>query len=203
VYNKILLSKPKFLRRASYLRIKGAVFGHKWSKFLTFVRNLTFFMPFPVQNIAQIVKYTLFVAIFTLTACDGDKSRFTTLDSQVHSLEDWYGHWLLVNFWAEWCQPCRSEVPQLNRLEASGHVKVLGFSFDPISNAKISAIKQSWGINYSLVATKPEPIVPFSLPKGLPTSYLYSPSGELLKVIEGEVDADELLKQIKILQKND
>ncbi len=28
------------------------------------------------------------------------------------------GQWLVINYWAEWCGPCRTEIPELNRLEA-------------------------------------------------------------------------------------
>ena len=30
---------------------------------------------------------------------------------------DWQGHWVMLNFWATWCAPCRTEMPALLRLQ--------------------------------------------------------------------------------------
>lgn len=34
------------------------------------------------------------------------------------SLEDWRGKWVLLNFWATWCAPCRHEMPMLSELQS-------------------------------------------------------------------------------------
>lgn len=36
----------------------------------------------------------------------------------VRSLSEFEGRWVLLNFWATWCAPCRHEMPSLDRLEA-------------------------------------------------------------------------------------
>ena len=38
------------------------------------------------------------------------------IQGNTHRLEDYRGKWVLVNFWATWCPPCLSEIPQLNSL---------------------------------------------------------------------------------------
>src|SRR5690606_11211450 len=41
------------------------------------------------------------------------------------------GQWLVINYWAEWCAPCRKEIPELNALpEHIDGVRVLGVNFD-------------------------------------------------------------------------
>ena len=42
-------------------------------------------------------------------------------------------NWIVINYWAEWCSPCRQEIPELNRLSVllnETNVRVVGVNYD-------------------------------------------------------------------------
>ena len=152
-----------------------------------------------MKTIAYFYYLTLFLLSLCLTGCQ-DSTEFYTLDGERHQISDYRGQWLVVNFFAEWCAPCREEVPELNNAwlrYKTQNLQLLGVSFDRIDNGKISAIATSWGINYPLMATEPMPVLPFSLPDKLPTTYLIGPDGKLKHQFEGKITAQEILSVIR------
>jgi len=47
------------------------------------------------------------------------------------SLSNYRGQWVVVNYWATWCAPCRKEMPELSQLhDALEQVTVLGLAFE-------------------------------------------------------------------------
>ena len=83
---------------------------------------------------------------------------FDTLDIQgkPQRLADYKGKVVLVNIWATWCEPCRTEMPQLDKLyrsrKADGFV-VLGISDEAI--AQQQAFLSQVPVTYPLLTTTP------------------------------------------------
>lgn len=57
--------------------------------------------------------------------------QFMTASGAKKSLDDYKGRFVLVNFWATWCAPCRAEMPSLSTLQST----IGGSDFDVVTIA--------------------------------------------------------------------
>jgi thiol-disulfide isomerase/thioredoxin len=123
--------------------------------------------------------------------------EFTLNDmwGEPHSISEWAGKPLLINFWATWCAPCRREMPLLQALHTSqDDLQILGIAID--RQADVQTYMAESGISYpSLVGEEDAMRVSdlFGLEGlGLPFTVLIGAGGEVLTVFIGEIEAAEL-----------
>ncbi len=124
----------------------------------------------------------------------------TRIDGQKWNLKDNRGSLTLLNFWATWCAPCRSEIPVLVRLSDKYKVaglKVVGVSVDSENVSQINKFIKDFKIDYSIVLAVPGSIL--SQQKAIPMSLLIDEKGFLAKKYVGAVEEFVLEKDIKTL----
>ena len=113
------------------------------------------------------------------------------------------GQWLVINYWAEWCGPCRTEIPELNSLAEQlkdQHAHVLGVNFDALQGEALSKAADAMGIRFTVLAQ--DPGERFKLPRSeaLPVTYLVDPKGQVRERLMGEQTAAGLAKRLTELQ---
>ncbi|MDO8264384.1 MAG: TlpA disulfide reductase family protein [Gallionella sp.] len=132
----------------------------------------------------------------------GHAAGFSLEDIQgnTHRLEDYRGKWVLVNFWATWCPPCLSEIPELSGLHDAHKDKdlvVIGIAIDSGSSRKVTDFSQAHGISYPVVMGNSKIAAQIGELDVLPTSYLFSPNGEQVSYQPGEVTRESVETYIK------
>tara|TARA_R100000687_G_scaffold73453_1_gene64062 strand:+ start:141 stop:596 length:456 start_codon:yes stop_codon:yes gene_type:complete len=126
------------------------------------------------------LKLVIFLAVMTVIAgCN----RTSFQDAQGNSLnwDDFRGQWVVVNYWAEWCKPCIEEIPELNELNQSPDVTVLGVNFDGVTGDALTRLGNKMNIDYQMLAEDPGPVLGWKLPVGLPASFVVDPDGKLIE----------------------
>lgn len=102
------------------------------------------------------------------------------LDGQQKNLSDYAGKWVVVNYWATWCPPCREEMPELQAFhdhheETDG--VVIGINTEVLKKKDIQAFLDDYFITYPNFNSGPVSTTALGRVPGLPTTFLVSPQG--------------------------
>lgn len=113
---------------------------------------------------------------------------------------DYRGQWLILNYWATWCAPCRDEIPELVRFQKEhDNVQILGIAYEDASVEKLQNFAADFDVNYPLLTMDiyDPPAFAQEGGLGLPTTIVYTPEGMRHKKHMGPIDYKGLQELIK------
>ncbi len=126
------------------------------------------------------------------------------LDDNPHSLSDYHGQVVIINFWATWCPPCREEMPSMQsaweQLEKEG---ILMFGIDVGEDEDtIFQFMANYPVEFPILLDQDSKVINRWPVLGLPTTFVVDPDGKIAyRAIGGrEWDAPDLLAQIRGLK---
>ncbi len=115
-----------------------------------------------------------------------------------YTLSDLHGKWVLVNFWATWCPPCLQEMPDLDAIQKQHKdLQVLGVAVMYQSRKEVLDMVAKLSISYPIVLGNEDTAGDFGGLDGMPTSFLYSPSGKLVGHHQGPLTKTEIEQAIE------
>lgn len=141
--------------------------------------------------------------VLVLSACDRSAGEDQALlaDGTIDSFEPGDGRWMLVNYWAEWCAPCRREIPELNRLhderESIG-VAVFGVNYDGLRGDSLGDLVEEMDIQFPVLVEDPRALWDVEQPEVLPSTLVIDPEGGLKEVLVGPQTYESLIRLMEI-----
>ncbi|MBV5276641.1 TlpA family protein disulfide reductase, partial [bacterium] len=102
---------------------------------------------------------------------------------------DLRGQALVINFWASWCEPCRAEMPSLEKLASQypGRLRVLTINFKE-SPRTVAAFKERLSLQLPVVIDADGVLAKTYGVRIFPSTVLIDSSGKVRSVVRGSLD---------------
>jgi thiol-disulfide isomerase/thioredoxin len=154
----------------------------------------------------------LFVLAFSLSGCgtsDRDPASVVvgsqapsfslmSLEGTTVKSSDLKGGVVVLNFWATWCQPCMSEIPELKQMATSSKAKVIGIALDQDGAKTIRPFVASNSINYTVLVGDEEVFQRFN-GVGIPYTLVLDASQRIVKIYRGPTTKAALEQDLKAI----
>jgi cytochrome c biogenesis protein CcmG/thiol:disulfide interchange protein DsbE len=114
------------------------------------------------------------------------------------SLADYRGRWVLVNFWASWCLPCREEAPALQRFQqrhGGPRFTVVGIDSRDLTEDGRAFVEQ-YGLSYPQLRDGDGDAAHDFGTTGVPENFLVDPAGKVRLLVRGPVSEEYLQDQV-------
>lgn len=115
--------------------------------------------------------------------------QFTKLDGSPLRLSEYRGRVVLLNFWATWCVPCRSEMPEFNQMQSTLAAKgltIIGASVSPLDTPDvIQSFQRDVKQEYTVVRGEESIGGQFNNGPGLPVTHILDREGRIRKTFFG------------------
>lgn len=114
------------------------------------------------------------------------------------SLADYRGRWVLVNFWASWCLPCREEAPALERFQrrhGGPRFTVLGIDSRDLTGDGRDFVRE-YGLTYPQLRDGDGSAADDYGTTGVPENFLIDPRGKVRLLVRGPVGEEYLREEV-------
>lgn len=157
------------------------------------------------MKVIKVLPFCLLLALFMSVASAADSNEgpvdfsLPRLHGEDLALSELRGNWVVLNYWATWCAPCRKEIPELSALhDSNDNIIVLGLAFEDTDIETFDEFLAEFNPTYEiLLVDVSEPPEPFGTPMVLPKTIILNPEGVPVKTFLGPVTQHEIEAVIK------
>jgi len=129
------------------------------------------------------------------------------MEGKTHTLSDYRGKVVMLNFWATYCGPCIKEMPSMQRLKekmAGKEFTILAVNMaEQKSNVDAFFIKQKIKVGFPILLDPEGEVVEKWMISAVPTTFIIDPKGEIRYALFGglEWDSDDVINTLNMLWK--
>ncbi len=138
-------------------------------------------------------------SIAAAAAPEAPELRLATLAGEQVDLEALRGRVVAVNFWATWCAPCRTEIPELAELWRANHDRCFELLGIAGASARADTEQAARDIPYPVLFDADGEAVDAWDVRGFPRTYVVDPAGRVRKAFSGAVTREALAQAIEPL----
>ena len=124
-----------------------------------------------------------------------DNVIFLDKNDKKINIKEFNGNLLLLNFWATWCEPCKEEMPSLDRLQVNqnlSNLKIFAINISQESKKKVDSFFEDLNIkNFDPYFDAPTTLAKTFTLRGVPTSILIDKNGKEFARIMGSIDFND------------
>ena len=114
-----------------------------------------------------------------------------SLDGKTVDKNSLKGEVVVLNFWASWCAPCMSEIPDLKAVAAGRQAKVVAIALDETGRETVEPVAESHQLNYTVLFGDQEVFQQFN-GVGIPYTLVLDRSQRIVKIYRGPVNRGSL-----------
>lgn len=159
----------------------------------------------------NVVLTILTLAVFGVLCCGPASAQSLAKAPNLHlkdirgrriNLSEYQGKVVLLNFWATWCPPCRTEIPDLIKLQKEYRkqgLRIFGITYPPQTPGQVRRFVKKAGVNYPIGLGKKPTKALFDKSGVLPITVIIDRAGNVRGVVQGILYPDEFEEKIKPL----
>ncbi len=163
------------------------------------------FHSYPITNISmrKIYSSILFVCLNLYAGISAANFAPIVFDINHNKIdfETLKGKWILVNFWASWCEPCVNEIHEFNKLSEKykDTIRIFAVNYDSLNPTEQKNIANKYEIKYPTLLQSSTKNLNLGHIPVIPITYIYNQQGKLVSKLYGGQTVASIEETIKEL----
>lgn len=124
-----------------------------------------------------------------LMSCKPESTvNFHDANAQAISSTVFKGKWVVINYWAAWCESCLREIPELNHFYQhlpNKNILFYGVNYDQLPLTELKAVMNQMNLNFPVLLEDPRDLWHLRGIDFLPMTFIINPEGKVVKKIVG------------------